>query len=244
MTADQPPATDAESLVVLHRDARLVAIAKPPGLAVHRSEMVRDRRPALQRVRDQIGQWVYPVHRLDRATSGVLLLALDPEAAAWVGQRFRQREVSKRYLAVVRGWAPEAAEIDHPLRERPDGPAHSARTRLRRLATVELPIPVGRYPCARYSLVELRPQTGRLHQLRKHMAHLRHPIVGDVRHGEGRHNRLFREHFGLHRLLLHAERLELPHPDDGRPLHVRAPLGDRLMSLLETLGWRDGYVLP
>lgn len=224
-------------LPVLHRDPWLVAVAKPAGLAVHRSEQVRDRAPALQRVRDLLGCWVYPVHRLDRGTSGVLLFALDPDTARTVGETLARREADKRYLAVVRGWAPVQAEVDHPLQEHAGAPAHDARTSLRRLGTVALPIPVGRYPEARYSLVELRPHTGRLHQLRKHMAHLRHPIVGDVRHGEGRHNRLFRERFGVHRMLLHAHALTLPHPATGEPLHIRAPPDEALTGLLAALGW-------
>ncbi|MEM9458923.1 MAG: pseudouridine synthase [Myxococcota bacterium] len=227
------------TLAILYQDAWLVAIAKPPGLAVHRSEQVHDRAPALQRVRDQIGRWVYPVHRLDRATSGVLLFALDPETASRVGQRLAAREVTKRYVAITRGFTPSHAEIDRALRETPDGPAQPARTHLRRLATVELPIPIGRYTTARYSLVELCPQSGRSHQLRKHMAHLRHPIVGDVRHGDGRHNRLFREHFGIRRLLLHAQQLTLAHPRTDQPLQIKAELDDELTTLLERLGWRE-----
>lgn len=224
-------------LTILHADPWLVAVAKPPGLAVHRSDHVHDRAPALQRVRDQLGRWVYPVHRLDRATSGVLLFALDPTTARAVGEALQRRDVDKRYLAVVRGWAPEHAEIDHPLREHREAAPQSAQTTLRRLGTVELPIAVGRYPQARYSLVELRPHTGRLHQLRKHMAHLRHPIVGDVRHGEGRHNRLFRERFGVQRMLLHASTLSLPHPVTGEPLRLHAPLPEELAGLLAALGW-------
>lgn len=216
-----------------------MAIAKPPGMAVHRSEQVHDRAPALQRLRDQLGQWVYPVHRLDRATSGVLLFALDPQTAGALGQRLRAREVDKRYLAVTRGFTPPRAEIERALRETPEGPAQPAHTSLRRLATVQLPIAVGRYPTARYSLVELRPHQGRSHQLRKHMAHLRHPIVGDVRHGDGRHNRLFREHFGARRLLLHARRLSLCHPHTDRPLNIEAPLDEQLGELLADLGWQE-----
>lgn len=227
-------------LLVLYRDAWLVAVAKPPGMAVHRSEQVHDRAPALQVLRNQLGCWVYPVHRLDRGTSGVLLFALDPETARLVGEALTRRDVDKRYVAIVRGFAPEHAEVDYPLREAPDTPLQPAHTTLRRLGTVVLPIPVGRYPEARYSLVELRPHTGRLHQLRKHMAHLRHPIVGDVGHGEGRHNRLFRERFGVHRMLLHARAMTLPHPVTGTPLQLRAPLDEELSTLLATLGWRDG----
>jgi tRNA pseudouridine65 synthase len=226
-------------LPILHRDPWLVAIAKPPGLAVHRSEQVHDRTPALQQLRNQLGCWVYPVHRLDRGTSGVLLFALDPDTARAVGETLTRRDVDKRYLAVTRGFAPEHADIDYPLQEHPDAPAQAARTTLRRLGTVTLPIPVGRYPEARYSLVELRPHTGRLHQLRKHMAHLRHPIVGDVRHGEGRHNRLFRERFGVQRMLLHALSLSLPHPVTGAPLSLHAPPGPELEQLLVALGWSD-----
>jgi tRNA pseudouridine65 synthase len=232
-------ATFVVLLPILHRDSWLVAVAKPPGLAVHRSEQVHDRVPALQRLRNQLGCWVWPVHRLDRGTSGVLLFALDPETARVVGEALTHRELDKRYLAVVRGFAPEHADIDHALREEPHAPPQPARTTLRRLGTVVLPIPVGRYAEARYSLVELRPHTGRLHQLRKHMAHLRHPIVGDVRHGEGRHNRLFRERFGMHRMLLHAHELTLPHPITGEPLRIHAPLDAELERLLAALGWSD-----
>jgi len=226
-------------LPILHRDPWLVAVAKPPGLAVHRSEQVHDRAPALQQLRNQLGCWVYPVHRLDRGTSGVLLFALDPDVARTIGEALTRREVDKRYLAIVRGFAPEHADVDYPLAEHPEAPPQPARTTLRRLGTVVLPIPVGRYPEARYSLVELQPHTGRLHQLRKHMAHLRHPIVGDVRHGEGRHNRLFREHLGVHRMLLHAHVMTLPHPITCEPLRIHAPLDAELERLLAVLGWSD-----
>lgn len=230
----RPPA-----LRIVYQDEWLVAIDKPSGVAVHRSDQVRDHAPALQRARNQIGQWVYPVHRLDRGTSGVLLFALSSEVAAQVGRALTDRTVQKRYLAVVRGYAPEHVELDYALREDKHLPPQPAQTTVRRLQTVELPIAVGRYRTARYSLVELAPHTGRSHQLRKHMAHLRHPIVGDVRHGEGRHNRLFREHFGVRRLLLHAHRLVLPHPVDGTELSLQAPLAPELHDLLDTLGWED-----
>lgn len=227
----------AAPLSILHQDQWLVAIDKPAGMAVHRSQQVRDHAPALQRLRNQLDRWVYPVHRLDRGTSGVLLFALDPATARTLGHSLAQREVTKRYLAVTRGHTPPTAEIDWPLRETPDTPARDAQTSLRRLGTVELPIAVGRYRQARYSLVELVPHSGRLHQLRKHMAHLRHPIVGDVRHGEGRHNRLFREHFGVHRMLLHARAIELTHPVTDERLEIEAPPDSALGALLGTLGW-------
>jgi tRNA pseudouridine65 synthase len=198
---------------VLHRAERWIAVDKPSGLVVHRSERTRDEPAALQIVRNLVGQHVYPAHRLDRATSGVLVLALDREAARFLGLAFSERRVQKRYLAVVRGWIDERGVIDYALREEATSTPADAVTAFARLSCFEVPVAVGRYATARYSIVEAFPHTGRMHQLRRHFAHLRHPIVGDVRYGDGRHNRMFRERFGVHRLLLHAQRIELPDLD-------------------------------
>ncbi len=206
---------------VLHRNERWIAVDKPSGLVVHRGERTRTEPAVLQIVRDLVGRRVYPVHRLDRATSGVLVLALDREAAGWLGAAFAERRVLKRYLAIVRGWVAERGVIDSPLREEPTRDPADALTEYTRLHCFEVPVPVGRYATARYSLLEAVPHTGRMHQLRRHFAHLRHPIVGDVRYGDGRHNRMFRERFGLHRLLLHAQRLVLPDLD-GSEIAIEA----------------------
>jgi tRNA pseudouridine65 synthase len=206
---------------VLHRAERWIAVDKPAGLVVHRGERTRDEPAALQIVRDLVGQHVYPAHRLDRATSGVLVLALDRDAARFLGLAFSERRVHKRYLAVVRGWIDERGVIDYPLREEATSTPADAVTAFARLSSFEVPVAVGRYATARYSIVEAFPHTGRMHQLRRHFAHLRHPIVGDVRYGDGRHNRMFRERFGVHRLLLHAQRLELPDLD-GRTIVIEA----------------------
>lgn len=244
------PEENQEKLEILYRDEHLVAVNKPSGLLVHRSEIDRrETRFALQLVRDQLGQWVYPVHRLDRPTSGVLLLALDPEAARRLGEAFAAGAVEKTYLAVVRGVPPEAGIIDYPLTEeldrhsdrlaRPDKGPQPAVTEFRRLATVELSCPVGRYPTSRYSLVEARPRTGRKHQLRRHFKHLFHPLIGDTKHGEGRHNRFFRDTYACHRLLLAAVEIALPHPMSGQPLRISAPLEDSFAALIERLGWKE-----
>ncbi len=217
-------------LELLHRDERLVAVAKPSGLVVHRSALARDRHTCLSVLREQLGRRVWPAHRLDRGTSGVLLFALDAACARELMAAFARRQARKAYLALVRGWADDAREIDHPL-----GGA-AALTRVRCLARVELPCPVGRYASARYSLVEAEPLTGREHQVRRHLRHVDHPVVGDVTWGDGRHNRFVRERFGLRRLLLHALRLELPHPFEPRLLRLRAPLPDELRRLLAELG--------
>lgn len=191
-------------LILLHRCARFVVVDKPAGMVVHRSELCPEGEPVLQRLRDQLGQRIYPVHRLDRATSGVLVFALDPDAARHLSEQFAAHTVDKRYLAVVRGWTEADGVVDSPLAEDPTATAHPAVTEYRRCATVELAIAVGRYATARYALVEAHPRTGRMHQIRRHFAHLRHPIVGDVRYGDGRHNRMWREVLGRPGMMLRA----------------------------------------
>ena len=222
---------------MLYRDEHFIAIDKPAGMLVHRTWIANDSEFVLQRLRDQIGQRVYPVHRLDRPTSGVLVFGLSSAAARALCELFEARTVIKRYLAVTRGYTDTKGVIDYPLREEPDRPAQPALTRYRRLATVELPIPVGRYATARYSLVEVEPETGRRHQIRKHFAHIFHPLIGDTTHGEGRHNRLFRQQFGIHRLLLFAQRLVFRHPYTQDELAISAPLPAEFVRLYERFGW-------
>ena len=216
--------TQADVLTVVYRDCWLCAIDKPSGLLVHKSARGDDRVFAMQMLRDQLGQKVWPVHRLDRATSGVLLFALDAGTAAAVGQQIMARSVDKRYLAVVRGHTGLEGRIDKALSTNDGRADQPALTDYRRLATMELPIPVGRYASARYSLVEVFPHTGRTHQIRRHFKHIFHPLVGDTTYGEGRHNRLFRTEFACHRLLLHAAELRLAHPHTHEPLCLQAPL--------------------
>ncbi len=244
------PEAPSEVLPVLFQDEYLIAINKPSGLLVHRSMIDRhETRFALQLARDQIGQRVYPVHRLDKPTSGVLLFALSSEVAAKVSQQFTDGRVQKKYLAVVRGYTPESGVIDHPLKEkldkmtdrkaRQDKPAQSAITDFRKLATVELPLKIDRYPCSRYSLVEAFPRTGRKHQIRRHMKHIAHPIIGDAKQGKGNHNRYFAEHFSADRLLLACTQMTLKHPYTSEELQLNAPLDDVFLSLLKRFGWLD-----
>lgn len=226
--ADHPVESNDCRLCVLWRDSRLVAIHKPKGWLVHRSPLdPHETRIVQARLRDQLGQWVYPVHRLDKGTSGVLLLALDPEAARDLGAAFEARTVRKRYIAMVRGWPTLHAEVDHPLvpDEAPQGtPAQPAQTTFHRLATLSLPEPVDRYPSTRVALVQAEPHTGRRHQIRRHLKHLAHPIVGDATHGKGAHNRLWAERLGLQRLWLHAWSLSFTHPDSGEAVQVCSDL--------------------
>ncbi len=191
---------------------------------VHKSPRGDDRQFIMQMLRDQLGQKVWPVHRLDRATSGVLLFALDADTAAAIGRQIMARTVRKRYLAVVRGFTEASGRIDHPLSTGDRREDQPACTDYVRLATLELPIPIGRYPSARYSLLSVWPRTGRTHQIRRHFKHIFHPLIGDTTYGEGRHNRLFRMEFGCHRLLLHAMEMELQHPESGELVRLHAPL--------------------
>ena len=229
------------TLDILYHDPHYIAIHKPPGIHVHPSELARQEDSCMRILRDQLGQWVYPVHRLDRATSGVLLFALDSEAAGKMIGRFLERQVRKRYLAVVRGYTEEEGLIDYPLREVTDRPAQEAQTAYRRLGTVELPYPVGKFPSARYSLVEAFPHTGRRNQIRRHFVHISHPIVGDVRFGDGRHNRLFREKFNLHRLLLLATDLGFVHPYSGEEVSIHAAVPGEVTEVLGRLEWKDNW---
>jgi tRNA pseudouridine65 synthase len=225
---------------VLHQDADLVAVNKPAGLPVHRSAMVNDADVYLIDVlRDQLGGAMHLAHRLDRATSGVLLVARSPEIAAAIGKQFMERDIAKHYLAVVRGW-PEPIEgiIDYALPgARESGLRREARTRYRRLAATEVPIALGRYPQQRYALMLATPETGRFRQIRKHFAHVHHPVIGDCQHGRSDHNRLYKQHFGCHRMLLHAWRLGFRHPRDDRPMMLQAPLDAAFAGILARFDW-------
>ncbi|MCW8962874.1 MAG: pseudouridine synthase [Gammaproteobacteria bacterium] len=211
-------------LPVLFKDEHYIAVHKPSGLLVHRSWLSQDRVFLLQQLRNQIGQRVYPVHRLDRATSGVIIFGLSSESAQALNQVFTDQRASKSYHAIVRGWLPEPEVfVDHPIQDREtDTPYQEAQTRFRELARTELPFAVDRYPQARYSLVEAQPLTGRRHQIRKHLKHISHPIIGDIRYGKGTHNRFFRQQFGIQRLLLSAQRLRFQHPLTGEAINIGA----------------------
>ncbi|MGQ9425243.1 tRNA pseudouridine(65) synthase TruC [Gilvimarinus sp. F26214L] len=239
-----------QPLEVIYRDQHLVAINKPSGLLVHRSKIDRHETTfALQLVRDQIQQHVFPVHRLDKPTSGVLLFALSAEVARALSEQFAQQAVSKRYLAVVRGYAPEGGTIDHPLTEEQDKMTdrrarqnkapQAAITTFKRLATIELPVCVDRYPQTRYSLVEALPLTGRKHQIRRHLKHIAHPIIGDAKHGKGVHNRFFQTEFGCHRLLLACVEMGFAHPITQQRILLHAGLDGDFLSVMQRFGWDD-----
>ncbi|WP_165007264.1 tRNA pseudouridine(65) synthase TruC [Neisseria yangbaofengii] len=223
-------------LDILHHGRHSIAVNKPAGMLVHRSWLDRrETRFVMQILRDQIGQHVYPVHRLDRPTSGVLLFALDPESARALTQQFERKTVAKTYWAIVRGHLPEHGRIDYPLKYQPDQIAESrteatlqdAVTDYRCLAQTELPFQSAlRYPTSRYSWAELTPHTGRKHQLRRHMKHIFHPIVGDTNYGDLRQNHAVAEHLGTNRLMLHARELSFQSLENGERVNISAPVDE------------------
>ncbi|MDF0605129.1 tRNA pseudouridine(65) synthase TruC [Neisseriaceae bacterium TC5R-5] len=235
-------------LPIIYRDEQLIAIHKPSGLLVHRTMLDKhETRFAIQLLRDQIGQRVYPVHRLDKGTSGILLFALDKESSRTMSWQFERQQVEKQYLAVVRGYTEPHGLIDHALSRRPDDlewigeqvatAPQPAQTQYRTLAQIELPIAVERYPSSRYSLVALTPLSGRRHQLRRHLKHIAHPIIGDATYGKGRHNRMFSEQFGCQRMLLAATELAFQHPLTTQTISLHIPPAEDFMAVLRQLGW-------
>lgn len=227
---------------ILFSDERCVIVDKPANLLVHRVEMSRDRQYLLQIVRDQIGRKVYPAHRLDRPTAGLVLFATGQDAASAFGKLFAGSEVKKKYLALARGHTDDEGVIDTPIvegeRELP------ARTIYRTLERIELPIPVGPYGAARYSLVEIELKTGRTHQIRRHFARISHHLIGDTKYGDGRHNRMFRENFNCHRLFLVAKSLEFIHPFTGGTVRVETEIDRELRGVLEACGFEPRHIQP
>lgn len=222
-------------LQILWRDDDLVAVYKPAGWLVHRTGLdAGETRFVMQALRDQLGQRVYPVHRLDKGTCGVLVMGLHADAARALSQSFEHHRVEKRYLALVRGHAPASSLVDHALRPDdapPDAAVQPARTLLRCLARLELAeASDARFPTTRAALVEALPETGRRHQIRRHLKHIAHPILGDATHGKGPLNRWWAERLGLQRLWLHAWQLILPHPATGQRLVLQSGLRHPLLE--------------
>ncbi|WCP67889.1 tRNA pseudouridine(65) synthase TruC [Vibrio tubiashii] len=235
-------------LEIVYQDEYFVAVNKPAGMLVHRSWLDKhETQFVMQTLRDQIGQHVFPLHRLDRPTSGVLIFALSSEVASQVMPMFANHEMEKTYHAIVRGWIEEAARLDYPLKVELDKiadkhasqekEAQEAITDYQPVAKVEIPHSIGKFPTTRYCLMEMKPLTGRKHQLRRHMAHLRHPIVGDTTHGDGKHNKLFREIYDSHRLLLHASSLKFVHPFTGQELLIKAGVDETWQRLCAEFSW-------
>lgn len=236
-------------LEILYQDEYLVAVNKPAGLFVHRSYMDKNEIYfALQLVRDQIGQYVYPLHRLDRPTSGVLLFALTSEVARFMGEAFTNKTIQKTYYALTRGHLLGSETIDYPLKEKLDKlgdknvsrekEPQQAQTAYQSLLTASLPISLGKYDSVRYSLIKLQPATGRRHQIRRHLAHLRHPVIGDINYGDNKQNPFFREYFGFKRLMLLAKKLDFVHPITSEKITIEVQFDQQWLSVFDKFAWQ------
>lgn len=225
-------------LEILFEDDDIIAINKPSGLLVHRTSIAADETVfALQLLRDQIAQQVSPVHRLDRPTSGVLLFSKNPDILPLLKEQFSDRTVGKTYLAIVRGFPSLSNDcIDYPLTSERSGKLQEAITHYQVLSQAEIPFDTtGRYPTSRYSLLELRPETGRTHQIRRHLAHLRHYILGDTTHGDNKQNQFFERQFGLTNLLLHASELRFTHPLSSKEIKIQASIPAHFQHIISQL---------
>ena len=223
-------------LEILYQDEYIIAINKPSGLLVHKSFYARDAKVfAIQELRNQIGgQHVYPIHRLDRKTSGVLLFALDKEALKIMNDRFATREVEKKYLAILRGWSPDELTIDYDLTN-DDGVKQNAITYFHRLQKAEIELEFNNHPTSRYCLVEAIPETGRMHQLRKHFKHILHPILGSRPHGCNKQNKLWLENFELKGMMLLAHQLVFNHPITNERITLNATINEEFEKVGEIL---------
>ncbi len=229
---------------IIYRDQQIVAVNKPPAMAVHRCRGAgRHERFLLQTVRDMLGCWVYPVHRLDRPTSGLVIFGLNPWSARNLARQFAAKRVTKTYLAVTRGYVDQEGIIRRPLT--PDAykkkkePPVPAETAYFRLATGQLPYPVGPYTSGRYSLVKVVPVTGRMHQIRRHFKAISHPVIGDRIHGDREHNRIFAAHLNCLRLLLAAVSIEFEHPVSGRKMALVGRLDQGFYRVIKAMGWQQ-----
>ena len=241
-------------LDILYQDEHLVAAYRPEGLLVHKSNVdPHETRFLLQELRDQLGVYLYPIHRLDKPTSGLILFALSSEVAAAVQKQMEENNCSKEYLLICRGYTAENGIINHPLKPIDDfkskrkkndkpieaKPAKDAITLFERLDTIELPVAVDRYPQSRYSFVKARILTGRKHQIRRHFKHLSHPIIGCPKYGKSVHNRYFAEQLGAPRLLLHSYRMTLTHPVTDAPLDITAAPSGSFKALMQDFNWAE-----
>ncbi len=227
-------------LEIVYEDDELIAINKPHGLLVHRSSIARDVREfALQRLRNQINQKVYTVHRLDRKTSGVLLFAKNQATQKLIQAQFRETKVSKIYKAIVRGHITENVSIDYPLTNE-QGKTQEAHSNIKPIELFEIPLKDKRFSTSRYTLVEVIPSTGRYHQIRKHLAHIRHPILGDRPHGCNKQNKLWKERFAMDHMMLHAQHLSFLKPD-GSVINVIAKVSESITRMMTILRVMDRY---
>ena len=236
-------------LTILYHDEYFIAAHKPEGLLVHKSNIDKsETRFLLQILRDQVGEYLYPIHRLDKPSSGLILFGLNASVTAHIQQQMQTNTAVKEYLLICRGYTPDSGIINHPLKPIDDfkgktgyikniKPVQEAITEFTRLATIELPEAIDKYPSSRYSLVQAKLLTGRKHQIRRHMKHISHPIIGCPKYGKSTHNRYFADSYKVSRLLLHSYKMTLDHPVSGKKMTITAKPQGSFKSLMHRFDW-------
>ncbi len=218
---------------ILYDDGIILAVYKPEGLLTHQSKISTDRDSLVDRLREQFDPTPSPVHRLDRPTSGIILCAYSRETARTLGTYFLEGKVHKKYIAIVRGYTKSSGRIETPLKKDGEGDLQPAATTFKTINSIEIDVPNNKYETSRYSLIEVFPETGRFHQIRRHMASIGHPIVGDTSHGDLRHNRIFKNYFSIERLLLHSDSLRFPHPDSEKEIFINSPADGKMQKIIK-----------
>ena len=230
------------SLEIIFEDSYFICVSKPNNMLVHHakhSRNVAEETSLLQLIIDKTGLKVFPIHRLDRKTSGIILLAKETQFVSKFQDLFTNNEIQKTYYGVVRGFSPEAKTIDSPVKGRDANVHKEALTHLKTLEQVTLEIPVKPYDSSRYSLVELSPKTGRMHQLRVHTNKISHPLIGDTKYGDKNHDTMFDENFGWKNMFLHAGKLEFKHPFTNEELVLKAPYPKDWIALFKEFNWKN-----
>jgi len=223
---------------ILYEDESIVVINKPPGIMVHPTKITEDKQFILPLLINQLEEELFAIHRIDRGTSGALLFGKNKDVVRELSMQFQERKVDKVYMAITRGYAPESEVIDYPIAREPHLPKRKAITHISTIHTHELPFAIGPYPSSRYSVVKAFPETGRRHQIRRHLRHLRYPIIGDRRHGDNKHNKYWREELGIERMLLHAKELAFLHPVSKELMRMEAPFDETFQKVFKMLDFK------
>ena len=233
------------NLEIIYEDAYLLCVSKPNNVLVHHahhSRNVADEDSLLQLIENELGIKAYPIHRLDRKTSGIIMLAKETKYVSKFQELFTNNEIQKTYFGVVRGYSPDSKTIDSPVKGRDANVHKEALTHLRTLEKITLDIPVKPYDSSRYSLVELAPKTGRMHQLRVHSNKISHPLIGDSKYGDKNHDVMFDENFGWTNMFLHAGKLEFTHPFSSEALVLKATFPKDWIALFDEFSWKNPLI--
>ncbi len=233
------------NLEIIYEDAYLLCVSKPNNVLVHHahhSRNVADEDSLLQLIENELGIKAYPIHRLDRKTSGIIMLAKETKYVSKFQELFTNNEIQKTYFGVVRGYSPDSKTIDSPVKGRDANVHKEALTHLRTLEKITLDIPVKPYDSSRYSLVELAPKTGRMHQLRVHSNKISHPLIGDSKYGDKNHDVMFDENFGWTNMFLHAGKLEFTHPFSSEALVLKATFPKDWIALFDKFSWKNPLI--